>query len=451
MRDRTRLPHSALVGPSGARHGRIACLAGSSTFAAAVMLGAALLSLVIANSPAREGFEALWEARVRLGLGPASASISIGHIVNDALMAAFFLLVGIEIKHEATSGELADPRRAALPVVAALGGALVPMGLYLALNAGLPTQGGWGVPMATDIAFALGLLALLGDRVPTGLKVFLSTLAVADDIIAIVVIALFYGHAPDLAALALAGACLAALFALNRAGVLALAPYLALGCLLWAFVYLSGVHATIAGVLLALAIPRHVRPDAARRAGLPGSAARSLADEGGEAAAGARQDASPAGRLERALRPWVNLLVLPLFALANAGVVLGGIDLGDDATARALAGVLVGLVLGKPVGVLLTSAALVRAGVARLPTGVGWRHMAGAGMLAGVGFTMAVFVSGLAFDDAAYASAAKAGILAASALSGALGLLVLRRACVPAGQGGRVAVGVDGGRAPQAE
>lgn len=422
---------------------RVKRVLSSSTIAAGVMLAAALASLVLANSPAAGSFSHLWHTEVSVGVGSAVFALSLEEIVNDILMAVFFLLVGVEIKHEMVAGELRDPRRAALPVVAAFGGALVPMGIYLALNAGRPTMGGWGVPMATDIAFALGLLALLGSRVPASLKVFLSTLAVADDIIAILVIALFYGDTPDLLMLALAAACVVALVALGRAHVYSLAPYMALGCLLWVFVFMSGIHATIAGVLLAFTIPCRTKvdvggygswaSDAAQRAQESLDADAHVLSQGEflEHALGAskvaRHAAPPSVRLEHALSPWVNFLALPMFALANAGVSLGGVDFADPSSLAAVAGVAAGLVLGKPIGILLSTFALVRTGVAELPAGLRWSHMAGAGLLAGVGFTMAIFVANLAFADPAHVAAAKVGILAASTVAGVVGLLALSR------------------------
>ncbi len=446
-----RQPYIPQVSRRRAAGARLSHLGHSTSFAAAVMLAAALVSLVVANTPAHGAFAAFWHAEVTLGLGAATVGISLGHVVNDVLMAVFFLLVGLEIKYELVAGELRDPRAAALPVIAALGGALVPMGIYLAINAGLPTAGGWGVPMATDIAFALGVLALLGSRVPPGLKVFLSTLAVADDIIAIVVIALFYGHAPDLRMLVLAAVVVVALVALSRAHVYALAPYLALGCVLWVLVYLSGVHATIAGVLLALTIPcrthvdapsfadwardrvEHARGHLDPRAAIVGQ--QEFLDAVHELEGVAHHVSPPATRLARALHPWVYFAILPLFALANADVSLAGLDVSDAATVAAFAGIAAGLVVGKPVGVMLTSLVLVKAGVAELPRGVRWAHMLGAGLLAGVGFTMAIFVANLAYVDAAYVTAAKAGILGASLVAGIVGYLTLRRVC--GGPGGR--------------
>lgn len=422
------------------RFERILQFTSSSTKAAAVMLLAAIVALLVANFGDHEAFLHFWHTEVTLGFGDLVGSMSLAHVINDVLMALFFLVVGLEIKYEMTVGELTNIRQALLPIIAAAGGVLVPIVIYLAFNAANPaTAPGWGVPTATDIAFALGILALLGDRVPNGVRVFLSTLAVADDIIAIVVIAVFYGSAPSFGWLAAAAVVLAVLVAMNRLHVYALAPYLLAGVVLWACVFMSGVHSTIAGVLLAFTIPTGSRVDLASFVRWSGEKVRKADDafRPDEHVMGqtdyvhhvhglstvARQVVPPAVRLEHALSPWVNFAVLPLFALTNADVAVSGG--GDLLGSPVLLGVFFGLLAGKPVGIMLFSLITVKTKIARLPENVRWLHLLGAGILGGVGFTMAIFVANLAFDDAALVTTAKVGILSASALAGVLGFFFL--------------------------
>ena len=416
----------------------------SSTRAAGVMLLAAIVALVVANTGLHEGFLGFWHTEVVLGVGSHVGAMSLAHIINDVLMALFFLLVGLEIKYEMTVGELTNIRDCALPIIAAVGGVLAPIGIYLAFNAANPgTAHGWGVPTATDIAFALGIMALLGDKVPNGIRVFLSTLAVADDIIAILVIAVFYGDVPDLGWLAAAAVVLVALVALNRTHVYSLYPYLAAGIVLWFCVFMSGVHSTIAGVLLAFTIPigsrvklgsfldwSRDRVDDAESyyeedkpvvvQGKYMQTVRTLSRI-------SRQVMPPAVRLEQRLYPWVYFAVLPLFALTNADVAFLGGDVGALLSGPVFLGVLCGLVLGKPLGILLFSLVTVKLGVAKLPEGVNWKHMIGAAILGGVGFTMAIFVANLAFADAALVAEAKLAILCASLVAGVAGFAVLLR------------------------
>ena len=371
-----------------------------------LLLAAAAAAVAWANSPLADGYFGLWGRELTLGLGDASLTKPLLLWVNDGLMAVFFLLVGLEIKRELMGGELSSPRRAALAFAAALGGMVVPALLYAAFNAGGPGERGWGIPMATDIAFALGVLALLGSRAPLALKVFLTAVAIVDDLGAVLVIALFYTSQVSLAALAAAAGALAVLWAMNRAGIRRLPPYALVGFVLWVAVLKSGVHATVAGVLLAMAIP--------------------VAARAGEAK-------SPLARLEHALHPWVAFAILPVFALANAGVALGA---GASAALASgvTAGVVLGLVVGKQVGVLAFAWLAVRLGIAELPRGIGWGHIHAAACLCGIGFTMSLFIGGLAFGDPALLDQAKVGILAASLLSGVLGaaLLALRAAPAPA-------------------
>ena len=408
-----------------------------------VLLACTAVALVLANSPWADAYHHLWEAPLTVGVPGFGLTLSVHHWVNDGLMAVFFFLVGLEIKREVLVGELASLRSAALPVAAAVGGMVVPALLYVALNRGGPGAAGWGVPMATDIAFALGILALLGDRVPSGLRVFLAALAIADDLGAVLVIALFYTSTIDWAALGGAAVVLVALLGLNRAGARRPLTYALLGVVLWLFVLASGVHATIAGVLLALTIPARTRIDEQefldraeasladfRAADEPGTTV--LTNHGHQAALQAMESATdaaqaPLQRMEHALHGVVAFLVMPIFALANAGVPLGG---GAGAALRSpvALGIALGLVVGKPVGILLASWAAVRAGAADLPAGVAWRHVHGAGWLAGIGFTMSLFVAGLAFADPAVLDTAKLGVLGASVVAGLVGFMLLRGA-----------------------
>ena len=414
----------------------------SSTRAAGVMLLAAIVALVVANTGAHESFLEFWHTYVIIGFGDMVGKMSLAHIINDVFMALFFLLVGLEIKYEMTVGELTNIRQAALPIIAALGGVAVPIIIYSLFNMGNPlTAQGWGVPTATDIAFALGIMALLGNRVPNGIRVFLSTLAVADDIIAILVIAVFYGQSPSLAWLALGACVFAVLLVMNRSHIYSLYPYLIAGGVLWFCVFMSGVHSTIAGVLLAFAIPSGSRVNL--NSFLSWSSARvcearSVYDDQTPVIAQGeyietvqnlsrvtRQVIPPATRLEHKLHPWVYFGILPLFALTNADVALSGGSMLEMISNPVMLGVFFGLVLGKPLGILLFAFITVKLKVAKLPENVNWMHMTGAAILGGVGFTMAIFVANLAYEDAALISVAKLGILAASLVAGVAGFLLL--------------------------
>ena len=425
-----------------AMYRRVIDLFHSSTKAAFVMLLAAIVALVVANTALYDAFYGFWHTEVGFFFGEHVAGMSLAHVINDILMAVFFLLVGLEIKYEMTVGELTNIRQALLPIMAAVGGVLVPIAVYLAFNAANPASAhGWGVPTATDIAFALGIMALLGNRVPNGIRVFLSTLAVADDIIAIIVIAVFYGQSPSVPWLLGAAVVLAALIALNRFHVYSLAPYLIGGVVLWYCVFSSGVHSTIAGVLLALAIPSGSRVNLRSFISWSGERVREAHElyEPESPVIGqkeymstvaslskvAKQVVPPATRLEKRLYPWVYFGILPLFALTNADVALSGVGLGEMVASPAFLGVLLGLVVGKPVGILLMSLIIVKTRLASLPENVTWGHMVGAGILGGVGFTMAIFVANLAFDDPALVATAKLAILVASLLAGVIGFAVL--------------------------
>lgn len=414
----------------------------SSTRAAGIMLIAAIIALIVANSPLLETFEHFIHTQVGFLLGDFTASMSLAHIINDIFMAIFFLLVGLEIKYEMTVGELTNIRQAALPIIAAFGGVCMPALIYTAINFTNPdTIGGWGIPTATDIAFALGILSLLGSRVPNGVRVFLSTLAVADDIIAIIVIAVFYGQSPNFLFLAAAAGVMVVLVVMNRAHVFSLVPYLAVGVVLWICVYMSGVHSTIAGVLLAFTIPTGSRVKVssflawnrdrildAKEIYDPEQPITVQEDYMLMVSAISRvskQVVPPATRLEKMLYPWVYFAILPLFALTNADVNFTGGDVVALLACPAMFGVFFGLLLGKPLGIMLMSFIAVKAKIASLPENVNWLHMLGAAILGGVGFTMAIFVANLAFDDQSLIAAAKIGILSASTLAGVIGFLFL--------------------------
>jgi NhaA family Na+:H+ antiporter len=403
-----------------------------------LLMGAALIALVWANSPFGDSYDALWKTTLTIGAGEVALSKSLHLWINDGLMAIFFLVVGLEIKREVLVGELASARRAILPIAAAVGGAALPALLFLIIAGGDPEAArGWGVPMATDIAFALGVLALLGSRVPVGLRIFLTALAIVDDLLAVLVIAIFYTSDLTLPALGAAAVILGALVVANRLGVRRPIVYALLGIALWVAVLQSGIHATVAGVLLAMTIPARTRIDPAdfleRARGFIADFGRELGadpDEEHHAALWELEDLTesaqaPMLRMEHALHPWVAFAIVPLFALANAGVPIAG-DLVSTATQPVVLGILIGLVVGKQVGITLAAWLVVRAGLATLPDGVRWRHIYGAAWVGGIGFTMSLFVADLAFGDAPSLALAKIGILAASIVAGLGGYLVLR-------------------------
>ncbi|HYH92736.1 MAG TPA: Na+/H+ antiporter NhaA [Candidatus Saccharimonadales bacterium] len=367
-----------------------------------LLMGAAVIALVWANSPAADSYVSIWQTTITIGVGESSLSKPLLLWINDGLMAIFFLVVGLEIKREFLIGELASARRAVLPIVAAVGGAVLPAILFLVVAGSDPEAArGWGVPMATDIAFALGALALLGSRIPIGLKVFLTALAIVDDLLAVLVIAIFYTSGLAFAALVAAGVIVGVLVLANRLGVRRPIVYAVLGIALWLAILQSGIHPTVAGVLLAMTIPGRVRTDQA-----------DVAD-------------APMQRMEHALHPWVAFLIVPLFALANAGVAITG-DPVATATEPIVLGILLGLIVGKQVGITLATWLVVRAGIATLPTGVTWRHIYGVAWLGGIGFTMSLFVADLAFGEAPTLGFAKIGILAASLIAGTGGYVYLR-------------------------
>jgi Na+:H+ antiporter, NhaA family len=370
-----------------------------------MLLAAALLALGISQSPLATHFEALQDARVTLGLGPFLLEKTILHWVNDGLMVLFFFVVTLEIKRELACGALSRWDQAALPVIAAIGGMAVPAAIYVAFNmGGGGSLRGWAIPSATDIAFAVGILALLGSRVPIALRIFLLSLAIIDDLGSIIIIALFYTDDLSATALGLAAMGAAALMLMNRRHVVAWAAYLAVGVCMWVCVLKSGVHATLAGVLVGAAIP------------LNGQSS---------------DDPSPLETMRHTLEPWVNFLILPLFAFLNAGVPLGGLSL-QDVLAPIPLGIAVGLFLGKQLGIFGASWIAVRSGIAKLPDNVSWVQLYGAGILAGIGFTMSLFVGSLAFPDDTNAAAIRIGVVVGSVLSGCVGLAWLHRVLQPA-------------------
>lgn len=410
-----------------------------------LLLGSALVALLWANSPFMHSYTALWELHLGVMVGGLELNKSLVEWINEGLMAIFFFVVGLEIKREVLMGELASPRRAALPVAAALGGMVVPASLYALVNAGGPGRAGWGIPMATDIAFALGILALFGHRMPTALKVFLTSLAIVDDLGAVLVIALFYTAELHWGALLVVLLCFLGLLLLNRLGVRRPLDYGLLGLALWGALLVSGVHATIAGVLVALAIPARGDIDSAEfharaqtlvndfgHAGY--SATRMATNEQQQAVLGALEEAAeafqlPSQRLEHALHPWVVYAIMPLFALANAGVALtGGLPAGPGG--RIALGVAVGLVVGKPLGILLGAWLATRLRLGALAPDLTWRLLGGVACLGGIGFTMSLFIADLAFGTNGALASAKLGILAGSLLSGTVGWLLLRRSFV---------------------
>ena len=360
-----------------------------------VLLLCTAVSLAVANSEVGTIYNGFWQTKAALGPEWAGLGFTVRDWVNDGLMAVFFLLIGLEIEREIYIGELSDLRSASLPVFAALGGMIAPATIHFLFNGGTPAHAGAGIPIATDIAFALGAFALLGHRVPPALKVFLAALAIIDDLGAVAVIAFFYAGGVKAAYLGAALSIFAALVAFNRLGVRCLAFYLIPGIFLWYFMHHSGVHAAIAGVLLAFAIPFH------------------------------RRSNSPSQRLQRFLTRPVAFIIMPLFALANTGIALPGDWLLGLAAANSL-GILAGLIVGKPLGITLFSYLAVQTGVSRLPRNVTWRHIAATGFLGGIGFTMSIFITLLAFHDPDLVRASKIAILLGSLIAGTIGFVFLR-------------------------
>ena len=377
----------------------------TETAGGVLLLAAAVVALFWANAPFGNSYVDFWSARVAIDIRAIDIDLPLVSWVNDGLMAIFFFVAGLEIKREVLRGELAAPRKAALPVIAALGGMAVPALVFLAFNLGRSGEHGWAIPMATDIAFAVGVLSLAGSRVPLSLKVFLLALAIADDLGAIAVIAVFYTDDLSLGWLAAAVAIFALVFVLGRLGVRHIFVFAGIGVVAWLAVFESGIHATIAGVALGLLTP---------------------IDQPAEDSAVVDDGRSMFDTLEHIIHPWSSFAVVPIFALANAGIAIDGGSARDAATSPVSLGVVFGLVLGKPIGIALFSFVAVKLRAATLPGDVGWPQIAAVAMVAGIGFTVSLFVTGLAFADPALADEAKLGILAGSALIGVAGFVVLR-------------------------
>ncbi len=397
-----------------------------------VLLACTVVALLLANSQWGAAYEAIWQTRVGLAVGNFELNKPLLLWINDGLMTLFFFVVGLEIKRELVAGELRDPRKAALPVLAALGGMVVPATIYLLFQSGQPGQAGWGIPVATDIAFVVGFLALLGSRVPLGLKIMLLALAIADDIGAVLVIAFFYSTDISWPAFGLAAAGFGVTYWFNRMGVRQVGIYVVVGAGIWLAFLKSGVHPTVAGVLLGLLTPTSAWVGDRTLLGVLTDVLQRLrrdSDEGsrnrrtqtlGHLAATAREGISPLERLENGLHPWVAFVIMPLFALANAGVGVAFADLGSPVALAVAAG----LFIGKPMGIVLFSWIAATLGLARLPSGVNWKIMLGAGCLAGIGFTMSIFLAGLALEGDLL-DAGKVGTLTGSTLSAIAGCALL--------------------------
>jgi NhaA family Na+:H+ antiporter len=439
------MSHST-TGPNDESHGVFQRFFHWEAAGSIVLLGATIVALAWANSPWAESYFDLTHTYLGISWGEHAFKLSLQHWVNDALMVVFFFVVGLEIKREMVLGQLSSFRQSVLPVAAALGGMVVPAGIYIALNAGGEGANGWGVPMATDIAFALGLLALFGSRAPIGLKVFLTALAIADDLGAVLVIALFYTERVCLGALVVAAVILILLFLAGRAGIRRVEPYVIMAVGVWIAIFVSGVHATVAGILVALMIPVRARIDPDRFFSTAEASLStlkksdltrdSMVDDEEQMIAierlhDAATDMAPPGpALEHYLHLPQAFIILPLFAFFNAGVYIAE-GFFETLLKPVSLGIVLGLVMGKQLGVWLFSWIAVRSGYAELPEGVNWAQIWGVSCIAGVGFTMSLFVGELAFKDPDLVSEAKVGILAASLIAGVWGYLVLARSLPP--------------------
>lgn len=403
-----------------------------------VLIACTAVALALANSPMAEWSASLWTTPVSLSIGAFTLSGDIGHlIVNDGLMTIFFFVVGLEVKREMAHGEFRDLRKALLPVFAALGGVVMPAAIYLVLQWGEPGQRGWAIPMATDIAFVVGFLALFGKRVPFGLKILLLSLAIVDDLVAVLIIAFVFTDALAWNWLGVAAGAFGIVYVFHRIGVRSIGVYVVVGALIWLAFLQSGVHPTVAGVLLGLLTPAHawvgqrtfadVLKATWQRASREESDPRSAPADVERAQFAAREAVSPLQRLEDGLHPWVAFGIMPVFALANAGVVLSPSSLGEPVAIAVAAG----LAIGKPIGIMVLCLLAVRSRVTSLPEGVTWGMLAGGACLAGIGFTMALFLNALAFpvaDFPANEAAGKIGTLAGSLVSVVLGAVVLSSA-----------------------
>ena len=410
----------------------------TETVGGLILLLFGFAALALANSPFAEAYEYLWDIPFTIGIVDHALSLTLHQWINDGLMAVFFLLVGLEIKRELLAGELSSSKQAALPIACAIGGMIVPAAFYWIFNMSGPGASGWGIPMATDIAFALGALALIAPRAPIGAKVFLAALAIVDDMGAVLVIALFYSSGIAWGALGGAAVVLLILVGLNALGVRHLWPYLLGGLVLWYFVHESGIHATVAGVVLAFTIPTHTRINAVEfsreaRALLDRFERKETGDFGVLTSKGQQETlfalerasegvTAPILTLEQALHNFSAFVVMPLFAFANAGVRIGG----PIEHAEIVLGVLAGLIIGKPLGITAAALVTVKSGIAKLPDDVSWASLVGYACLAGIGFTMSLFIAMLAFDDVAPLGAAKIGILAGSLLAAGGGAIILK-------------------------
>lgn len=406
-----------------------------------VLLAAAVAALVWANVPAfGDSYTTFWETKLDISIGGLlHLEEDLKHVVNDGLMTIFFFVVGLEIKRELVLGDLRDPRAAALPAIAAVGGMLVPALVYVAFNAGTDAVSGWGIPMATDIAFAVGVVALLGSRVPSTAKLFLLALAIADDIGAIAVIAIFYTSDLSFGWLLTGVFFLIVIYGAQRNSVRSELFYWILGIIVWFAIFESGVHATLAGVALGLLTPTapHYRGreydrkarDTLELFGTDDSttpAREQVEHEALQLATVARESVSPLTRLEEQMHPWSSFFVIPIFALANAGVVFGDIDIGEAITGSVALGVSLGLVFGKIVGVTIFTWLAIRLGLGVFPRGTGWSDIVGLAALAGIGFTVSLFITELAFDDPFFTDEAKIGIFIGSFVAGVIGYTLLR-------------------------
>lgn len=408
-----------------------------------LLIIATVIALIWANSPFAESYHHLWHTYVSINIGNTGLNYSLHHWINDGLMVIFFFVVGLEIKRELLVGELSSAKKAALPIAAALGGMIFPALIYIIFNFGSEGSTGWGIPMATDIAFVVGILALLGNRVPLSLKIFILALAIVDDIGAVLVIAIFYTSDISLISLAIAAALLVVLVVMNRMGVRNLLIYTIVGVALWLAFLKSGVHATVAGVLLAFTIPASSRIntkkftdetnqlvkdfDSAGDHGenvLTNSERLSIVDE---IENNCEKILTPLQRFEHSLHPWVSFLIMPVFALANAGVTIGS-GLTTAITHSVSIGIILGLFLGKQIGIFLFSFAAVKLKIASVPEGVSWKKIYSAAILAGIGFTMSLFIANLAFGNPELLDTAKVGILSGSLLSGIIGFIILKSA-----------------------
>ncbi|MGV8917598.1 MAG: Na+/H+ antiporter NhaA [Pseudomonas sp.] len=402
-----------------------------------ILLLAALAALIWANSPVADSYEHFWNTQLTIGLGDFSVSRSLHFLVNDGLMTIFFLVVGAEIRQEIKDGALANMKLATLPLGAALGGVLMPAIIYALLNHSTAASAGWAVPTATDIAFAVGVLALLGKSIPTGVRILLLALAIIDDIVAILIIAVFYTASLDYLGLLVAVIGLLLVLAFQRMGISKAYAYVLPGAIVWFGLLKTGIHPTLAGVVLGLMTPVYSKPTTERPLETIGRTFQELAERfsqsGGNPHSVAkplkqlrhaeREMLPPVQRVQAALHPWVAFGVMPLFALANAGVSFAGASLDAPVSQHVFAGVILALVLGKPLGVILASVTLVKLNICKLPDGVTWSGVGLVGLLAGIGFTMSIFIASLAFSDPALLAAAKLSVLAASSVAAILGLV----------------------------